>query len=252
MATPAHEFRQRLAGVRRVVSLDRTCDGRIPGAPKPQKRKLVDELRAACLILPVAYFEDYLRALLDCFVDRLCSYSPRVPWGRLPDRLRWALVYDSIQVMANQRRDRDLATAEARIYPLFEQLGALAAAPHAYVIPAEVLRLTRSNPNGDTVSDLMRLIGIGGLFTQVAAVLPGIVPVTYAPLYTNRSAYRDPAAIKRKLDDIVEARNRAAHGDHAPSKTRDEIAEQIDFLDVLADALQRVVQDHRKQLGSRR
>ena len=252
MSTPAQQFRQNLNGIRRIIDMDKSSDGPVVGVPKPNRRRAVEELRAACCILPVAYFEDFLRCLIAYFVDKLCAYRPQVPWAALPDRLRLAVAHNSVRVMATWDADDDLAVTEARMFAIFEQLASPANATERYALPSEVIRLTRSNPNGGTVCDLMQLIGVVNLFNQIAACLPSLIPPSHARLYSARLTYSNPAAVKRKLDDIVAERNRTAHGGLGAAKTRDDIIEQIDFLEHFSEALQSVVRAHQMALGALR
>ena len=87
----------------------------------------------------------------------------------------------------------------------------------------------------------MGLIGLKDLWNRISERLPALIP---ARLYGARKVYANPASIKNKLDDIVEERNRRAHGRTGAAKTRQEIEEQVDFLEHFSRALQQAVMAH--------
>lgn len=142
MASPANEFKQRLVGVRRILALDKCFDTPTLQVTRPSKRQLVTELRYACSILPVAYFDEFLRALMDEFAEKLSNYTPQVPWVSLPDKLRTAVVYESPAIMARGFRKR---MVEADMLRIYEDLASPGVAGGRYRICKETIRETHSN-----------------------------------------------------------------------------------------------------------
>jgi len=240
MPSPAVKLRQRLDGVRRILALDVRMDDPHSGLTKPRKRTLVNELRASCLILPVAYFEEFLRDLVTHFATRLCSGRRRVPWSSLPQGLRRALLYGSGTTLAKLHLVMNRQPSEAEMLTIYSRLASPLTSETLYQIPPEVLCNAQPNPGSESLAETMGRLGVTKVFPKVAQVLP-----THGPAYHQ---YSEGKAIRTKLDDIVHARHRVAHGGGVGNKSRTDIGEQIDFLERLAAALQQISLDHLRSL----
>jgi hypothetical protein len=243
MPSPAIKLRQRLVGVRRIIALDVRMDDPASGVTRPRKRVLVAELRSSCLVLPVAYFEEFLRDLMAYFVSRLCSGSRRVVWQSLPDELREAVLYGSGGALANIGRIVRRRPTEAEMLAIYGKLASPAADPRLYEIPHEVLCGFRANPGPGQVGKTLSQLGVRKVFERVAPILAAYT--TSDPRYAQ---YAQPRAVATRLDDIVQARHHVAHGAGPGNKTRVEIEAQVDFVERLEAAIQTVAMDHLRSI----
>ncbi len=246
MASPIAEYKERLSGIRQLVKLRKSYDGNLPGIPKHSKRKLAAEIDSACLLLPVAYFEEYIYSVVLYFITCLCKYRPRINWEDLPETLREAVVYDSLKTISKWPKGETIIATESIMFPLYRHLASPVNSPDSYTIPPEILKPNEWNPDSKMVFQLMKRIGVVDIFKDIAILLPGKYPIGMGSIYSNDQS------IRRKIDDIVNTRHRIAHGSRSISKSLVEIEEQIDFLEKFSAILFEVIEKHKRMLASRR
>lgn len=217
------ELQTSLRAVRAVVAIE----GKYPDPPPPQDRAACFALRGACIVLTVACFEAFLRAVFEEELDRIASEG--LPLSRYPDRLRTAAIYASLDhgmkgdhttcsLPKEQRLDDVLAAAKLVAADSFQ--------PRA-------LALTESNPDGNCVVRMFKAIGCSEVFKDLTVIF--------------EQDWGQPVAVsfcRDKLDELLRSRHQVAHTADAAHITRREIGEDVRFIETFAGAIARRLSKH--------
>lgn len=241
MPTAATQFRERLQVLHRMVALDASCDNAF-GITQRGKVKLVEGIRASLSVLPVAFFEDFLRILAAQYIDAINRKNPRIGWTRLPDSFRKAHL-SALVALPKKFSTEDQNAYESRILPdlntTFMKVLSPHVAPTAYIVAADAFMETHSNPNAETVGAMFNRLGCNNVFGEAEVIRQ---MTAFDPVLNNAEA------IRRQLNNIVSRRHTVAHGRPVTGITRQELEQGMLFLEVLAKALQTAANDTFRRL----
>lgn len=208
-----------------------------PGLIMPDKRDLVEALRQSLILLPVAFFEEFLRNLFQQFVDNLNGLNPRLEWRDLPLSLTRAHVFETSLVMRKKPSDGDDLSYQmnciADLKNIIDKIVSPLTKPTAYIIAEESFTNTNSNPDSNTVKEMFDKIGIKKLFQQQELI---------TEMSKLESIYSNGESIRLKLNEVVDLRHGVAHGRQPLSMTRTELVNNIIFLQYFASSLQKLAQ----------
>ena len=232
LLTAADILQSRLLPLKDMILLDAGYDD-TNGITQPEKRPIVESLRQAVVLLPVAFFEDFLRMAVEQFLDYINAKEPRICWAKLPLELRRTHVFDAPLLISRKPPDGDDDNYQMRsleqFRSTFEKILSPMSAPDRYSIVTEAFTNTNSNPSSDTVKMMFKKIGIANVFTA-SELITSLTALN--PIYSNETS------IKIKLNAIVEMRHGVAHGRPASTLTRSELSDNMLFLEAFAQGAQ--------------
>ncbi|MEH7075801.1 MAE_28990/MAE_18760 family HEPN-like nuclease [Neobacillus drentensis] len=238
MFNASNEFQTRLRALDDLHSLISWFEDSF-GVIQSDYIELVDSIKQSLCILPVAFFEDFLRTVIEQFVDTLNQQNPRIEWTRLPLNLRKAHVFDTPLSFRKKPTDGDDDTYQENILTeLKNVLGKLISPierPNEYILASESLTDTNANPNSDTVKTMFSKVGINNIFTHQYFL---------DEMKNYNIIFSEGERIKNKLNEVVNIRHGVAHGRGVSGITPTEIKNNMDFLKFLSVTLERSAQNH--------
>lgn len=201
---------------------------RIPEPTPADQVDLVQALRGGAIVLMVASFEAFLR---DVFEERLDTFGQRLPHGTfatLPERIRVAGVYN----LLNRAMNGDKGDKRKPVERLADIHGATATVTMKSLV-GKAFNDTGSNPNPGTVRELFRQVDYTDAFVRSRN--------RFNRLW-GKPVQHDFA--QKKLDSVVSARHTVAHGANALAWSRDDLAEALRFIRILAQTLDEELRIH--------
>jgi HEPN superfamily RiboL-PSP-like protein len=200
------------------------------GADQDGRRSLA--LRGGAAILAVAAFETFLR---EVFLERLVplTQQPRtVDFEKLPERMRIASIWQSLDVAMKGPRGRN-----ARKMDLLPQVAHAARLAGAFIVNPEAFSNTQSNPGPDVVKQMFGDVGIQDIFGRTRPAFDALW-----------GKMESQSFLSDKLAEIVRRRNAVAHTIDVRKVTRDQLHETTSFLLCLATVLDGELDSHVTQL----
>lgn len=233
MTTLYQDFSSRLQMLSELVKIDKSCND-VDGKTVSDKINLVSIIRESLSILPVSYYEFYLKLLISEFIDKLNSSDPQCIWKNLPENIRRTHLYESNMSLSKKLpKFTTFQQHEEKIFDDLNKISKIVLSPFishsSYKINIEPFKKTDSNPNAETTNKLFNKIGVENVFSDSELIS---LMLSYDPKFTNRES------ITRELNNIVEHRNVIAHGSSALEMTINELESNIQFLDNLGNTLQ--------------
>ena len=201
MFTAMATFEQRLKPLEEMVVLDASCDDR-SGITEPSRQLLVEGIRASLAILPVAFFEEFLRSIVRQYIDEINAKSPRKNWQELPEKMRRVHVFETLLILRNKQLSSETYDGyEIRILGELQRaihkVVSPSVSPSAYFVAVEGFVETNSNPSSKTVNDMFGKLGHKDIFRHAALV---------KKMGTFNKAFSSGDAVRLRLDAIVERR----------------------------------------------
>jgi hypothetical protein len=230
MGAAFDQFKESLALANSLKKLERD---KYPNNPRINQQPFVKGLRGGAAVLMVAAFEFFLRRLFEENISKLNTVPVTIDFNKLPEKLKVKAVFHGLQkAMAgpmygekNPKVDRinDVMTACKLL--INEQ------------IDPETFSETGSNPNGDTVKEKFKEVGVQDVFAKIKS--------------NFETKWKSPVAhdfIKSTLDDIVRTRHVVAHTADTLNISRKSQNNSFRFLKILAELLEKELQQHLKQV----
>lgn len=180
-------------------------------------------LRGGAAVLMVAAFEFYIKKLFEGNIARLNSVPPTIDLQKLPDKLKVKIVYDSLQ---NAMEGPKYSAKLPKVDRINDVLSACRLLIGEHINPT-AFSDTNSNPNGDTVKEKFKEIGIPDIY--------GNIKVRFETKWGTPVA---DTFIKDKLDEIVRTRHVVAHTADTLNITKAGQNEALKFLKILAELLE--------------
>jgi len=211
-------FRQTLRVVRRLLVLERQY--RDP--PRPAEADAVRGLRGGAAVLMVAAFENFMRETFEEQVVRLGGRPPKVEFDKLPDRIRVAAVFRTLELAMGRP---GFGRAGRRV----DRLGDIDIACKLVVsktVDPAAFTANRRNVSADMVKEMFKDIDISDVFKDIKNDF--------------EKAWGKPEAstfIPDKLDEIANRRHVVAHTANTLNISRSELKESVRFLVTLAQVL---------------
>lgn len=217
---PSHALRSFREAYRRIVLLtrhEREYKEPVASAELP----LVEGIRSAAIVLMVAAFEAFLRDVFEERVDELSDPPRAIGFADLPDRMKTVCVYQSLDTSMREGPGRP----ERRIDRLADIRDVAQRVVQQKII-GSAFAITGGNPKSGTVKTLFKQVNRPDLFASIKLRFES---------YWGQSVV--DRFIAAKLDWIVDSRHEVAHGAGLPDWSRDDLAEAVRFIRVLARVL---------------
>ncbi len=175
-------------------------------------RKRALGIKGGSAVLMVAAFENYLKELLEEYLQPLTAIPLQFNPTRLPDKTRQANIIGAIKSVEKrkQRSKQDRIRA-------FEDIAKLIG--NQVLIPSAFTEMSRGNPSPDRVRDLFGDLGIPNVFE---AIKPTFEKRWGAPVAST--------FIRDTLDTIVSTRHVVAHSASGLDLSRTDLWDWLKFL----------------------
>jgi len=230
MGAALERFKESLELASALKRLERD---KFPAVPRANHQDPVKGLRGGAAVLMVAAFEFFIRKLFEENISKLNSIPVKIDFNKLPGKLREKTVFHSLKRAMDGPLFQDKLPKIDRINDV---LSACKLLINDHINP-ETFSETGGNPNGDTVKEKFKDVGISDIFEEIK------------PDFEHK--WGSPVAndfIKSKLDEIVRTRHVVAHTADTLNITRKSQNDAIKFLTILADILERKLDKHIKDL----
>jgi len=190
-------------------------------------------LRGGSAVLMVAAFEFYLKRLFEEYISKLNTIPPTIDILKLPEKLKVKIVFDSLQ---NSMNGPKYVAKTNKVDRIADILAACRLLIGEHINPATFSE-TNSNPNGSTVKDKFKEVGIPDIYLNIKSDFETkwgeIVAATF---------------IEDKLNEIVNTRHIVAHTADTLNITKKSQNDAIKFLKILAELLEKEMDTHIKNL----
>lgn len=216
-----------------ATALKRLERDKYPNNPKVVQQPFVKGLRGGASVLMVAAFEFFLRRLFEESISELNTIPVSIDFHKLPDQLKVTTVFNGLdKVIKGPLYDEKP--------PKVDRIDDIMAACKLLIngqIDPMTFSETGSNPSGNTVKEKFKDVGLNDIFTKIK------------PAFEIK--WKDPVAldfIKSKLDEIVRTRHVVAHTADTLNISRKSQNESFKFLRILAELLEKELQNHIKDI----
>ncbi len=232
---PLRTFHSALQGLDPLVQLVRAISARDPALTYAGLAPTVEPLAVgSAVVLAVARFEEYLKNLGDFAARQYANAVPPVLLKELPHEFQVQMLEKNFSAAMRANRFGVARTPQDRMR------GGLSVARRALandVWGGDAIE-THSNPNPDTVGEILTLVGVAKPWKKLDAAWS-----VKAPLGTGHARYfKDIPSARKELQSVLTARNTVAHsGSNAtvgPQELLAILAFLYDFAEVLYDVAQ--------------
>ncbi|MCK5450408.1 MAG: hypothetical protein KAI70_01435 [Candidatus Omnitrophica bacterium] len=230
MGTALDQFKESLA---LAVALKKLERDKFPNTPNLKQQPFVKGLRGGAAVLMVAAFEFFLRNLFEENISNLNTIPVSIDFNKLPDRMKVTTVFNGLKRVMNGPLYEEKLPKTGRINDVISA-GKLLINEQ---IDPETFSETGSNPNGNTVKEKFKQVGIEDIFGNIKA--------------SFEVKWKNPVAhdfIKSKLDNIVRTRHVVAHTADTLNISRKSQNESFRFVKILAELLEKELQKHIKDI----
>lgn len=216
-----------------ATSLKKIERAEYPANPTSANQSPVKGLRGGAAVLMVAAFEFFLARLFEEEISKLNTIPVSIDFDKLPDQLKNKSVYHGL----NRAMNGPLFQAKP---PKVDRIPEILAACKLLIngqINPKAFSETGSNPNGDTVKEKFKEVGLQDIFGKIKNDF--------------ETKWNAPVAhdfIKSKLDEIVRTRHVVAHTADTLNITRSNQNEAFKFLKIIAELLEKELINHIKQV----
>lgn len=224
------EFKENLRRARALISLESKL---YKDPPPAEDQAAVEALRSSAAILMVAAFEVYINDRFSEFISHLAKSSNRFTFSSLPNRMKVANSFNSLERALRGPRFGQPAKKINRLQDVKRVSG--------YIAKDQLIQdgfgLLSRNPNRENIKTIFLEIDISKIYSVIK------------PRFENR--WKNPLAntfIADKLDEIISRRNKAAHGEAGLEISRGDLREALKFLRILSEVLDIELRAHRKKL----
>jgi hypothetical protein len=201
--------------------------------PAPENLVVVMGLRAGVAILTVAAFEAFLKDSLTRCVDCISVDVTAATFPLLPERLRIANTFNSLDKALRGPR---YGVPTGRVHRLSD-IKRVASFIHNDRLIPDAFGQGKGNPGSDCVREICREVGLSDIFTRIHSRFEkkwgSPVTCTFIP---------------DKLEEIVQRRHRIAHGVRGLTFTRVDLREGLKFTRVLCEILDVELRQHFKMV----
>ena len=202
-------------------------------AGRQQDQPFIMGLRGGAAVLMVAAFEFYLRRLFEENISRLNTSPPSIDMLKLPNKFKVKIVFDSLQ---NSMNGPKYGTKPDKVDRIDDVLTTCKHLIGEHINPATFTD-TSSNPNGATVKEKFKDIGITDIFSTVKPDFEikwgTVVAATF---------------IEDKLNEIVNVRHIVAHTAGTLNITKKSQNEALKYLKILSELLEKEMDTQIKNL----
>jgi hypothetical protein len=197
-----------------------------------QLRDLSNAVTRACALMLVAHFEGFIKGSLTELIDAICQAKP--PARRVPDGLLELHTRERIEEIFGTEGD-DRIHRTRRLFTTYAQLWDDDRSINPRIISSKILTRKFTNAKPDILCSVFSLIGVDDLLEKVDK------HVNYRLI--ERAHESERVDTSAKLIEIVDRRNKVAHGDKSEKFTPTEIEHYREFLEDVAECISGIIGD---------
>lgn len=230
MGAAFDQFKESLKLANSLKKLERD---KYPNNPRIDQQPFVKGLRGGAAVLMVAAFEFFLRRLFEENISNLNAVPVTIDFNKLPDQLKVKAVFHGLQKAMAGPLYREKPPKVDRINNVMTACKLLINEQ----IDPETFSETGSNPNGNTVKEKFKEVGITDIFEKIKSDF--------------EAKWKSPVShdfIKSTFDDIVRTRHVVAHTADTLNISRKSQNNSFRFLKIIAELFEKELQQHMKQI----
>lgn len=195
-----------------------------------QERELINAITRACVVMLVAHFEGFVKASLTELIDEICRAKP--PARRLPEALLELHTRERIhEIFGTEGPERIHRTR--RLFTTYAQLWDADRTVNPQLLSAKVLTRQFTNAKPEVLEAVFSLLDVNDVIAEANTH----VNLAIAAREDDATSLR----VDVKLTEIVERRNKIAHGDRTEKPTPVEVEGYVIFLRDLAQFVSTIV-----------
>lgn len=230
MGDAFNQFKESLKLATALRKLERD---KYPNNPNLSQQPFVKGLRGGATVLMVAAFEYFLRSLFEENISKLNTVPVTIDFNKLPEKLKVTTVFNGLKKVLR-------GPLHEEILPKVDRINDVMTACKMLIneqIDPMIFSENGSNPNGNTVKEKFKEVGIDDIFLKIKNDF--------------EIKWKTPVAhdfIKSKLDEIVRERHVVAHTADTLNISRKSQNESLKYLKILAELLEKELQNHIKDI----
>ncbi|MFD5824298.1 MAE_28990/MAE_18760 family HEPN-like nuclease [Lentzea sp. NPDC060358] len=222
------DFIESVQEVELLLRADEAPENALPSpGERRNRRDLKNALCRAGLLMLVAHFEGYVKAALAEFLDEVNGAKP--PSRRIPDSLLELFTRDRIQEILRLDDGTQRIHKTRKLFNVYSVLWDDDRAVNPSLLSSRVLARQFTNAKAESLEHVLGLIGVEDALQRVE--------VAVRKRLDDNSPEATRVNLSAKLKEIVEKRNRIAHGDLTEKPTVPEVRAYLTFLLCVARSL---------------
>ncbi|USX50818.1 MAE_28990/MAE_18760 family HEPN-like nuclease [Lentzea sp. HUAS12] len=183
------------------------------------------------MVMLVAHFEGYVKSALAEFLDEITKAKP--PSRRLPDSLLELFTRDRIQEIFHLEDAGERINKTRKLFNVFSDLWDDDRSVNPRLMSSRALVRQFTNAKAESLESVLVLIGVDDPIVRIE----GVVRRRLEDNLHEASGVK----LSAKLQEIVEKRNKIAHGDLTEKPTIPEVRGYLTFLLCLARSLDELI-----------
>jgi hypothetical protein len=200
-------------------------------ASHTRERELVNAITRACVVMLVSHFEGFVKAALTELIDEICQAKP--PARRLPEGLLELHTRERLQeIFGTEGPDRIHRTR--RLFTTYAQLWDADRAVNPHLLSAKLLTRQFTNAKPEILDTVFSLLDVNDVITEADSHVNAAI--------LARGDGATSLKVDVKLTEIVERRNKIAHGDRDEKPTPFEVESYMVFVKDLAQCISFIVE----------
>ncbi|NEB89309.1 hypothetical protein G3I43_34920 [Streptomyces anulatus] len=200
-------------------------------AEQAQDRELANAVTRSCTVMLVAHFEGFVKAALTELIDQICEAKP--PTRRIPEGLLELHTRGRIEeIFGTEGPDRIHKTR--KLFSAYACLWEADRTVNPQVFTSKVLTRQFTNAKPEVLENVFSILDVNNVMAEIDAYVNEAI--------VGRDDEEAPVKVGPRLTEIVERRNKIAHGDRSEKPTPAEVNNYIRFLKDVASCISAIIQ----------
>ncbi|MFK4065282.1 HEPN domain-containing protein [Streptomyces sp. NPDC029674] len=232
---PTQKFSTQLDDVEDLLNLAEAITLRHPAFSYLPSRPTPSPILAGAVVLLCARFEEFIKDVVAYALERHGDATPRLMLWDLPEQLQVLLISKNMNAALQAKRFGKTRDSADRISEGVSAAKGIVAG----AINADHAIETGGNPGPDTVSELMKLVGVEKPWPQISKYFEVHYMAPSNPGLSGMAL----GNLQERLRELVNLRNVVAHSGARIPASPAEIRFNVHFARYLADAIYQVLKD---------
>jgi hypothetical protein len=200
--------------------------------PAPARiRRKVEGLRGGAVVLMVAAFENYLKELVEEYLDKFTQFPLAFDPNKLPDVVRLHNIEQVIKIATENGKTKD------RVFKISEFMNAATIIINQRMVSASFSDAARGNPNPEKVKKLFKSLGLDDFFSVIKTDFEAKWGQPVAPTFIHDT-----------LQNVIDRRHEVAHTASVLSISRQDLATSLRFIKVFGEVCDKKMKSHIKTI----
>lgn len=216
------DFQDTLHMVEALLKLER----RYPDPAPTKSQNKVEGLRGGAMVLMVAAFENFLKELVEEYLDEFTTLPLKFDPNKLPDIVR---LHNMLQIIERAEKN---GHSQKRSIKIAQYMSAAQNIIDQRMVVTSFSQLARSNPNPRRVKELFGSLGVEDFFRKIK------------PSFEKQWGRVATTFIQDTLQSVIDKRHDVAHTANVLTLTRKDLETYLRFLRVLASVCDTYLKNH--------